>query len=156
MRSRVRVAIESEDLAKDDFSPVEGFTPIEERPVPGLASVAAGLVYTQPFAQSIYQLDGVKESGIAAVLEPDGTLREVGPRAPLPRPARFWDDEFRCWRVGSVVWDGCPDPVQVTPDGLRRGYDASLMGEWPMNPPRPERPVNPEKARLVGSEGASS
>jgi hypothetical protein len=121
MRSRVRVAIESEDLAKDDFSPVEGFTPIEERPVPGLASVAAGLVYTQPFAQSIYQLDGVKESGIA-----------------------------------SVVWDGCPDPVQVTPDGLRRGYDASLMGEWPMNPPRPERPVNPEKARLVGSEGASS
>lgn len=153
----------------DDFTDSQDDQPppwdeFSSRPVPGLGGLLVGTVKPAPYPINIYNIDDDSSSGIAGTLHPDGTMDvlpvESAGRArheQLPPPTtRYWDDVCACFRTGEVVWDGIvagsidhsADPEQPN----RRLWDASITGEWPNHPPKAEKLVNPEKARLAALE----
>lgn len=123
-----------------------------ERPVYGLSDVEENLIPATPFPITIYNLSGDKSSGIAGTLYPGGEFVPL-PNLSAPQPTRWWDDSCACFISGVTTWNGSnAGGIQLhgAPEGGHlRLYDGTLLGDWPINPPRPEKLVNPEKARLV-------
>jgi hypothetical protein len=145
------------DLDLDDelFEEEENYDEL----VPGLPSLLLGLARPKPYPINIYNLDGRKESGIAGTLEPDGRFRPL-PGRNLPRLSEGFDEQVKAKVPHTVVWDsvvsGCVEFI-TDPDEplLRRTCDGSVTGPWPVNPPKPERLVSVEKARLAAEENES-
>jgi hypothetical protein len=124
-----------------------------KRWVPGLITVSSG--WRPPYPMTVYALEGDDSSGIVGSIQPDGTFTPYQPN-PSPRPVRYWDDDLARFVTGTCVWDGSQTgSVELgaeSTDPHRRLFDTSLLGEWPLHPPRPAKLVNPEKARLAGEE----
>lgn len=122
-------------------------------PVYGLTDVLDLLtVNPQPYPVDVYHEKDRKETGLAGVVSP-GDYRSIAP-APAPQQGQHWEDECACFRPHTVVWNGVGNGgAQKQADGTyKRIYDGSLMGEWPLNPPRESKMRNPEKARLAALE----
>ena len=122
--------------------------------VPGVASLLLKVVAPRPYPINIYNFDNDKASGIAGTLYPDGTFKPLPPRA-MPRETLYWDEVLAKKVPGDVVWDGVvTGTLELSVDGPhRRVVDVnSITGMWPVNPPRPDRLVSPEKAREAALE----
>jgi hypothetical protein len=146
-------------LPQDDFddleleldSELDGYDPS----VPGMPGLLMGLVFPKPYPINIYNFDGRKESGLAGTLEPDGTFRPL-PTRNIPRGGEHWDEEVKAFLPHTVVWDGvvtgCVD-LSLDPDEpSRRTCDGSVIGPWPLHPPKPDRLVSVEGARAAALE----
>ncbi len=124
-------------------------------PVPGIPGLLVGAVRPRPYPINIYNLDNQKESGIAGTLYPDGSFVAL-PTANVPRGVRAWNHELKIFEDYEVVWDGVVSgsvEVSVDPEQPHtRKFDSQLIGPWPNHPPKAERVVNPEKARLAALE----
>lgn len=151
-------------LPDDDLLPAPVDEEFGSRSVPGIAGLLLGTVTPRPYPINIYNLDDQSHSGIAGTLYPDGRyvpLPATGVGVSLSRTGqlpttRYWEDFRQTFVEGTIVWDST---VVDSIDHNRgpnlshlRVWDGTLMGEWPDNPPRAERVVNPEKAREAAAE----
>ncbi len=127
------------------------------RPVPGIGMLTLGLVTPKPYPINIYNLDNDSSSGILGTLYPDNTFVALPSRQP-GRISRAWNEGTKAFENHEVVWDGVvAGSIELSIDGPhRRTFDASVTGPWPINAPRPERLVNPEKARAAAQEAEES
>lgn len=123
--------------------------------VPGIPSLLMGMVPAKPYPINIYNLDGRKESGLAGTLEPDGTFRPL-PARNIPRGGEHFDEQLKRKVPHTIVWDGVVTGcVQFSIDPeepARRLCDGSVIGPWPLHPPKPDRVVNPMRAREAALE----
>lgn len=141
------------DLVDED---VDGFDEL----VPGLPSLLLGLVRRKPYPINIYNLDGRKESGLAGTLFPDGTFLPLPARS-LPRRGEHFDEGLKTKLPHTIEWDGnvvgCVE-VNADPDEpfMRRLCDGSILGPWPIHPPKPDRLVSVEAARRAAEESEAN
>lgn len=123
----------------------------ESWPVYGQDDIGALILDPPPYPVDIY-MNGKKEHGLIGVVTAEGVFKATIDNV-APVTARHWEDDCACFRPHTVVWNGVPGVVETDSAGVaRRTSDGSLMGEWPINPPRKEKLRNPEKARLAGEE----
>ena len=108
-----------------------------------------------PYPVDIYQQGGDKGWGLGGHVPTRGTF--VPTRiVPAPQPSQHWDIDIQGFIPHTVEWNGiCAGGVIVVEGVARRIYDGTLMGEWPINPPKEGKVVNPEKARLAALEDAA-
>jgi hypothetical protein len=140
------------ETASDNADPLAGMVDIEW-PVYGLSDVLDLLTTNPvPYPVDVYHEKDRKETGLAGVASP-GDYRSLTP-IPAPQQSQHWEDSCACFKPHTVVWNGVgAGGAQKQTDGTyKRVYDGSLMGEWPLNPPREGKVVNPEKARLAALE----
>lgn len=108
-----------------------------------------------PYPVDIYPSQGTKGMGLAGRLPTRGAFEHL-PVNPAPQQGIWWDDDCACFRPSTVVWNGVATGGVLHPeegDGhWRRLYDGTLMGSWPLNPPREAKPHDPLKARLAALE----
>jgi hypothetical protein len=126
-----------------------------EVPVPGEQEAMSGAFLPRPYPLTVYQRTGDTTSGIAGTLYPDGRYVPLPPKQ-VDRTTRIWNHERNQFEMHEVAWDGVVAGSVICTPGLphRRLFDGALQGDWPTNPPRAARPVNPERAREIAREGA--
>lgn len=140
-------------LPDEMFEDEEDFPTEPPRIIYGLSDVEENNVPALGYPINIYNLSGDDTSGIAGTLYPSGEFKLL-PVLPAPQPVSWWDEKCACFLHGTTTWNGnvgggiqVGNPAEGEPH--RRLYDGTLLGDWPLNPPRPEKLVNPEKARLA-------
>lgn len=145
-------------LPQDDFEPFELDEFGLDLTVPGIPGLLLNEVKPKVYPINIYNLDGRKESGLAGTLYPDGTFVPLHGRN-LPRSGEHFDEQLKTKVPHSVEWDGnvvgcVAIPVDDDEGGepLRRLCDGSILGPWPIHPPKPDRIVNPIRAREAALE----
>lgn len=128
--------------------------------VPGLSTIARNLGFYRPATpENVYAIEERSESGIVGTVHPDGSFVSLQTLTPEYRTL-YWDDACACRVAGVVVWNGSAKGglERTLEDGvvaLRRTYDGTLLGDWPINAPRAEKQVNPERARIVAAMEAA-
>lgn len=139
----------------DDIIDDDPDFPVADETVPGLPGLLMGVVLPKPYPINIYNFDGQKESGLAGTLYPDGEFVPL-PARNIPRGGEHFDEELKRRVAHTVVWDGSvvgSVELSLDPDQPHtRRFDGSLIGPWPLHPPKPDRIVNPEKAREAALE----
>lgn len=108
---------------------------------------------TLPYPYNVYAQEGRIESGLEGTVTPDGQFHPL-PRIPAPQPTRWWEEACACFVEGVATWNGVVtggiQHATAPEEPARRLYDGTLLGDWPLHPPKRERPqVDPVRAVLL-------
>ena len=140
--------------------PGEGGDVSQDWPVYGEAEVNEAFIKAAAFPADVYLKSGDKSSGLVGVVMPATENNPAHYRAVVPTPAphasEYWDDTLAKFVPSVVVWNGVTaGGAQVGVDGInRRIYDGTLMGAWPLFPPKREAMRDPAKARDAAAAAA--